>query len=184
MQNQPISEEKERERQSQNIQLSLEKQTVSMELLDVTEVGSFAYLFMFNNNTQRSEYAEGKGKKGRREYAVHACVQVDNQGKHRRAVSCHTAEMRERRQCTNTEDRRDWMLKDMVVNGATRQYQGHGKTFSGNSKQQAQASKACTKKEVKPTGNSEPKSALKSLLSTSSKILAVPESMPICSIML
>lgn len=35
---------------------------------------------------------------------------------------------------------------------------------------------------VEPTGNSEPKSVLKSFLSTSSKILAVPESMPICAI--
>lgn len=34
---------------------------------------------------------------------------------------------------------------------------------------------------VEPTGNSEPKSVLKSFLSTSSKIL-VPESMPICAI--
>ena len=35
---------------------------------------------------------------------------------------------------------------------------------------------------VEPTGNSEPKSVLKSFLSTSSKILVVPESMPICAI--
>lgn len=35
---------------------------------------------------------------------------------------------------------------------------------------------------VEPTGNSETKSVLKSFLSTSSKILVVPESMPICAI--
>lgn len=37
---------------------------------------------------------------------------------------------------------------------------------------------------VEPTGNSEPKSLLKSLLSTSSKMLVVPEPRPMCAITL
>lgn len=37
--------------------------------------------------------------------------------------------------------------------------------------------------EFEPTGNSEPKSALKLPLSTSSKICAAPESMPMCAMM-
>lgn len=60
-------------RQSQNIEQSLEKQMVSMGLLDVKEVGSAAYLFVLNSNVQRSECAEGKGEGGK-EREKRACV--------------------------------------------------------------------------------------------------------------
>lgn len=66
-------------RQSQNVEQSLEKQMVSMGLLDVKAVGSAAYLFVLNSNVQHSECAEGKGE-GRKEgeRSVRACVHVDN----------------------------------------------------------------------------------------------------------
>lgn len=69
----------------------------SVRFLDVKEVGRSAYLFVLNCNTQHSEYAGGKGEEGKEgersvRASARACVQVDNWGKHGRAVSCHTAE--------------------------------------------------------------------------------------------
>lgn len=84
-----------------------------------------------------------------------------------------------------TECIRHRLQMTLAVDGRSEEVLGAQRgILSDNSKQQTQAAKACRKLKVKPTGNSEPKSALKSLLSTSSKILVVPESMPICSIIL
>lgn len=122
----------------------------------------------------------GRGKEG---VLVCICMYMHNKGLHRKAMLSHSADAQNRGDAL-AEHSRHWANRHWLSVEAARQHEGHRDIAGDNSRQQTQAPKACRKPKVKPTGNSEPKSVLKSPLSTSSKILVGPESVPMCSIIL
>lgn len=130
-------------------------------------------------NTLNMLRGRGKG----RGIGIHVQANAQQGAVQKSHVLSHSADAQNRGDAP-AEHSKHWANRHWLLVEAARLHKGHRDMPDDNSRQQTQALKACRKPKVKPTGNSEPKSALKSPLSTSSKILVGPESVPMCSIIL